>query len=196
MPRERRTFRLPVLLAALAAALLSWTAVAAGPASAGVDPGRQWVKDSINAQLHRHPGGVVSGDSIVYAAEGVTLTYKPPTTPGSAVAYDYMGCSTGDICLYTTPNVETAGIRLSTSSLWCPREGHPYLLDLGNYGLSDKIQAADGENNYWSVGIWSNYGLRGPQWEMHPQGILTHLSPTHITYLNVCINSADLDFQL
>jgi hypothetical protein len=182
------------MLVVLAALLLSVTALADGSASASVDVGQNWVQDSINAQLARKAGGVVDGDSIHYAKEGVTLTYKPPTAPGSAVAYDFAGCSTGEVCLYTTSNVIASGVRLSTGSLWCPWENTNNLLDLRDYGLSNQIRAADNEGGWWAEGIWSNVGVRGEQWKMDPHGILYNLSTTNITFLNVCINQNDLEF--
>ena len=182
------------MLALLAGVLLSSTALAACPASASVDPGQGWVQASIKAQLARKPGGVVDGDSIHYAREGVTLTYKPPTAPGSATAYDFAGCSTGEVCLYTTSDVISSGVRLSTGSLWCPWENTNNLLDLRDYGLADQIRAADNESGWWAEGIWSRLGVRGEQWKMDPNGILSNLSPTNITYLNVCINQGDLEY--
>ncbi|MEZ0111233.1 hypothetical protein ABH920_005248 [Catenulispora sp. EB89] len=183
------------MLALLAGVLLVFSAaLAADPASASIDSGQKWVQDSISAQLARKPGGVVDGDSIHYAKEGVTLTYKPPTAPGSAVAYDFAGCSTGEVCLYTTSNVVASGVRLSTGSLWCPWENTNNLLDLRDYGLSNQIRAADNEGGWWAEGIWSNVGVRGEQWKMDPHGILYNLSTTNITFLNVCINENDLEF--
>jgi hypothetical protein len=182
------------MLALLAGVLLSSTALAACPASASVDPGQSWVQSSIKAQLARKPGGVVVGNSIHYAREGVTLTYQPPTAPGSAGADDFAGCSTGEICLYTTTNVISSGVRLSTGSLWCPWENTNNLLDLRDYGLAGQIRAADSENGWWAEGIWSNLGVRGEQWKMDPHGILYNLSTTNITYLNVCIKEGDLEY--
>ncbi|MFD0638003.1 hypothetical protein ACFQ9X_47090 [Catenulispora yoronensis] len=72
------------------------------------DTGQQWVADSIAAQLARHPGGVASGNTIRYAKDDVTLTYKPATAPGAVAAAEF-GCSTGEICLYSTSNVDAAG---------------------------------------------------------------------------------------
>ena len=190
------------VLALLAALLLSFTAVAGSTApasasvsvSASVDSGQKWVQDSIKAQLARKPVGVVAGDSIHYAKEDVTLTYKPPTAPGSAAADDYAGCSTGEVCLYTTSDVVASGVRLSTGSLWCPWENTNNLLDLRDYGLSNQIRAADSESGWWAEGIWSNFGVRGEQWKMNPHGILFNLSTTNITFLNVCINEGDLEY--
>lgn len=182
------------VLALLAGLLMSFTAVAAGPASASADSGQAWVQASIKAQLARKPGGVVDGDSIHYAREDVTLTYKPPTAPGSVVADDYAGCSTGEICVYTTSSVVTSGVRLSTGSLWCPWENANNLLNLGDYGLAGQIRAADSENSWWAEGIWSNLGVRGEQWKLAPNGLLSNLSPTNITYLNICINQSDLEY--
>lgn len=180
--------------ALLAGVLLSSTALAAGPASASADPGQSWVQSSIKAQLARKPGGVVDGDSIHYVREGVTLTYQPPTAPGSASAADFAGCSTGEVCLYTTSNVTASGVRLSTGSLWCPWENTNNLLDLRDYGLANQIRSADNEGGWWAEGIWSNLGVRGEQWKMGPYGILYNLSTTNITFLNVCINQSDLEY--
>lgn len=193
------------VLALLAGVLLAAAAPDAAPASASsppasptafssVDAGRKWVQDSIRAQLARKPGGVVKGDSIHYAKEDVTLTYKPPTAPGGAVGQDYAGCSTGEVCVYTTSDVIAAGVRLSTGSLWCPWENANNLLDLRDYGLADQIRAADNESGWWAEGIWSNVGVRGEQWKMEPYGILFNLSTTNITFLNVCLNEKDLEF--
>jgi hypothetical protein len=194
------------LLALLAGLLLAVTVLATGTASAtasnpasakasaSADPGQSWVQDSIKAQLARKPGGVVDGDSIHYAKEDVTLTYKPPTAPGSAVGDDFAGCSTGEVCLYTTSNVIASGVRLSTGSLWCPWENTNNLLDLRDYGLANQIRAADNEGGWWAEGIWSNLGVRGEQWKMDPHGILSNLSTTNITFLNVCITENDLEF--
>jgi hypothetical protein len=203
-PTDRFGIRLLTLVAAFAAVLLSLSALvtvpafatspAAGPASTTADAGQKWVQDSIRAQLSRKPGGVVTGDSIHYAKEDVTLTYKPPTAPGSAVGYDFAGCSTDEVCLYTTTNVIAAGVRLSTGSLWCPWENTNDLLDLRNYGLDNRVRAADSESGWWAEGIWSNFGVRGEQWKMDPHGILYNLSPTNMTFLNVCINQDDLEF--
>jgi hypothetical protein len=182
------------MLALLAGVLLSSTVLAACPASASVDPGQSWVQTSIKAQLARKPGGIVNGNSIRYAHEGVTLTYQPPTAPGSASADDFAGCSTGEVCLYTTSNVIASGVRLSTGSLWCPWENTNNLLDLRDYGLANQIRAADNEGGWWAEGIWSNLGVRGEQWKMDPHGILYNLSTTNITFLNVCITENDLEF--
>ena len=182
------------MLAFLAGVLLFSAAPAAGPAAASVDTGQQWVQDSIKAQLARKPGGVVNGDSIHYAKEDVTLTYTPPAAPGSVTPSDFAGCSTGEVCLYTTPNVIASGVRLSTGSLWCPWENTNSLLDLRDYGLSNQIRAADNESGWWAEGIWSNVGVRGEQWKMGPYGILYNLSTTNITFLNVCINEGDLEY--
>jgi hypothetical protein len=189
------------MLPLLASVLLSFTALAAAPAEAAVRSaapaavsGQQWVQDSIKAQLHRKPGGVVEGNSIHYAKEDVTLTYKPATAPGGVVPDDYAGCSTGEVCVYTTTDVVASGVRLSTGSLWCPWENTNDLLDLRNYGLADQVRAADSENGWWAEGIWSKLGVRGEQWKMGPNGILFNLSPTNITYLNVCINEGDLEY--
>lgn len=183
------------VLALIAGALLSSTALAACPASASVDdPGQNWVQASIKAQLSRKPGGVVDGNSVRYAKDDITLTYKPPTTPGTAVAQDYAGCATGEICLYTTSDVVASGVRLSTGSLWCPWENTNNLLDLRNYGIADQVRSADSENGWWAEGIWSKLGVRGEQWKMDPHGILFNLSTTNITYLNVCINQGDLEY--
>lgn len=190
----RATRRLPALLAAVAALPLALTALAATPAGAAADPGRQWVRDSIEQQLHRKPGGVVTGDSIHYAQEDVTLTYKPATAPGGVVPADYAGCSTGEVCVYTTSNVTASGVRLSTGSLWCPWENTNGLLDLRNYGLANQIRAADSENGWWAEGIWSRLGVRGEQWKMSPYGVLSNLSATNITFLNVCIKENDLEY--
>ena len=182
------------LLALMAGVLLSFPALAACPASASVGSGQSWVQASMSAQLARKPGGVVDGDSIRYAKEGVTLTYKPATAAGSVVANDFAGCSTNEVCLYTTSNVIASGVRLSTGSLWCPWENTNNLLDLRDYGLADQIRAADNEGGWWAEGIWSKVGVRGEQWKMDPHGILYNLSTTNITYLNVCIKQNDLEY--
>jgi hypothetical protein len=183
------------MLVVLASVLLSFAALVVAPAEASAaGSGRQWVQDSINAQLHRKPGGVVEGNSIHYAKEDVTLTYKPAAAPGSVVPADYAGCSTGEVCLYTTTAVTASGVRLSTGSLWCPWENTNDLMDLRNYGLADQVRAADSENGWWAEGIWSKLGVRGEQWKMSPHGILFNLSTTNITYLNVCINQGDLEY--
>ena len=188
------------LLALLAGLLLAVTAPATGPAAASPSAvvhtglGSSWVRDSIRAQLARKPGGVVDGNSIRYAKEDVTLTYQAPPAPGSAAGYDFAGCSTGEVCVYTTSNVIASGVRLSTGSLWCPWENTNNLLDLRDYGLADQIRAADNESGWWAEGIWSNFGFRGSQWKMGPYGILSNLSPTNITFLNVCIRENDLEF--
>lgn len=192
------------MLALLAVALLSFPALAAGPAAAtasgtagsssSADAGQKWVQDSISAQLARKPGGVVEGNSIHYAKEDVTLTYKPPTAPGSAVANDFAGCSTNEVCVYTTSDVTPSGVRLSTGSLWCPWENSGNLLDLRDYGLANQIRAADNEGGWWAEGIWSNVGVRGEQWKMDPHGILYNLSTTNITFVNVCLKEKDLEF--
>jgi hypothetical protein len=171
------------------------TSITSPTTSAGsTAAGDKWVRDSIRAQLVRKPGGVVTGNSIHYAKENVTLTYKPPSTPGSAIAYDYAGCSTGEICVYTTSNVVAAGVRLSTGSLWCPWENAGNWLDLRNYGLADQIRAADSENGWWAEGVWSSFGDRGEQWKMNPYGILFNLSTDNITFLNICIKEKDLEY--
>jgi hypothetical protein len=188
------TRRLSLLLATVTALPLALTALVAPPAGAAADPGRQWVRDSIEQQLHRKPGGVVDGDSIHYVQEDVTLTYKPATAPGGIVPADYGGCSNGFVCLYTSSYPTAAGIRLSTSSLWCPWEHANDLLDLRNYGLANQVRAADSENGWWSEGIWSRLGVRGGQWKMGPYGFLSNLSTTNITFLNVCINENDLEY--
>jgi hypothetical protein len=218
----RPTRRLPAfpaaVLTALAAFLLAATALVAAPASASVAPGpqsgpqsgqqsgpqsgqqsgpqsgQQWVDDAIKEQLARKPGGVVSGNTIRYAKDDVTLTYKPATAPGAVVPNDYAGCSSGEVCLYTTSNVVAAGVRLSTGSLWCPWEYTNDLLDLRGYGLAGQIHAADNESGYWAEGIWSRLGVRGEQWKMDPYGILFNLSATNITYLNVCLKDNDLEY--
>ncbi|ACU70229.1 hypothetical protein Caci_1304 [Catenulispora acidiphila DSM 44928] len=182
------------LLALIAGVLLSFPSLAACPASASEEAGQSWVQASITAQLARKPGGVVDGDSIFYAKEDVTLTYKPATVPGSAVADDFAGCSTNEVCVYTTTDVISSGVRLSTGSLWCPWENTNNLLDLRDYGLADQIRAADSENGWWAEGIWSKLGVRGKQWKMDPHGILSNLSTTNITYLNVCIKEGDLEY--
>jgi hypothetical protein len=206
-PAGRPGIRFRALLTAVAAGLLGVMALvagpafatapagpAAGPASGTADAGQKWVRASIKAQLARKPGGVVTGDSIHYAKEDVTLTYKPPTAPGSAAGHDFAGCSTGEVCLYTTTNVIASGVRLSTGSLWCPWENTNDLLDLRNYGLDNKVRSADNESGWWAEGIWSHFGVRGKQWKMDPHGILYNLSPTNMTFLNVCINERDLEF--
>ena len=104
------------VLALLAGLLLSSAALAACPASASVDPGQNWVRSSIEAQLARKQGGVVDGDSIHYAREDVTLTYKPPTAPGSVSADDFAGCSTGEVCLYTTSSVVASGASVPSAA--------------------------------------------------------------------------------
>jgi hypothetical protein len=182
------------MLALLAGVLLSSTALAACPASASVGAGQNWVQASIAAQLARKPGGVVEGNSVRYVREGVTLTYQPPVAPGSAAADDFAGCSTNEVCLYTTSNVIASGVRLSTGSLWCPWENTNNLLDLRDYGLAGQIRSADNEGGWWAEGIWSRLGVRGEQWKMDPHGILYNLSTTNITYLNVCIKQSDLEY--
>lgn len=156
--------------------------------------GQKWVRDSIKAQLARKPGGVVTGTSIHYARENVTLTYKPPTAPGSAAGRDFAGCGTGEVCVYTTNDVAASGVRLSTGSPWCPWENAGNWLDLRDYGLADQIRAADNESGRWAAGIWSSFGDRGEQWKTDPYGILHHLSTDNITFLNVCVNEKDLEF--
>lgn len=190
----RPTRRLPAYVAAAAALMLSGTAMAASPAGASVEPGQQWVQDSIKQQLARKPGGVVTGNSIHYAKEDVTLTYTPAVAPGSVVPNDYQGCSAGEVCLYTTTSVVASGVRLSTGSLWCPWEKTNDLLDLRNYGLANQIRAADNESGWWAEGIWSSWGVRGKQWEMGPYGIVNNVSPNNITFLNTCIHEGDLEY--
>ncbi|NUR26753.1 MAG: hypothetical protein HOV83_13080 [Catenulispora sp.] len=192
--RLPRPTRLPALLAALAAFLLAGTVLAAPPAGASPDPGQKWVADSMKEQLARKPGGVVSGNTITYAKEDVTLTYQPAVAPGGVVPNDYAGCASGKVCLYTTSSVVSSGIRLTTGSLWCPWENTNDLLDLRNYGLAGQIHAADSESGWWAEGIWSRLGVRGEQWKMAPYGILSNLSATNLTYLNVCINQNDLEY--
>lgn len=190
----RPTRLMSAILAALAALLLSGTALGAGPATASADPGQKWVSDSIKAQLARHPGGVVTGNSIRYAQEDVTLTYKPATAPGAAVPADYAGCSSNEVCLYTTTNVVASGIRLSTGSLWCPWEKTNSLLDLRKYGLDNQVRSADNESALWAEGIWSKAWVQGEQWKMDPYGILFNLNTTNITFLNVCLKEGDLEY--
>jgi len=196
------------MLALLAGMFLVLSGSAAGSASASTQAlasvrasatasaasSRQWVQDSIAAQLRRKPGGVVEGDSIRYAKDDVTLTYSPAILPGGATAYDFAGCSTGEVCVYTTSNVVASGVRLSTGSLWCPWENAGNLLDLRNYGLANQIRAADNEGGWWAEGIWSRFGVRGEQWKMGPHGILYNLSTTNITFLNVCLKENDLEY--
>ncbi|GAA1997684.1 hypothetical protein [Catenulispora subtropica] len=190
----RPTRRPRAFPAVLAVCFLAGAALVAAPAGATVDPGQKWVADAIKEQLARKPGGVVSGNTIRYAKEDVTLTYRPATAPGGVVPDDYAGCSTGEVCLYTTSDVVASGVRLSTGSLWCPWENTNDLLDLRNYGLANQIRAADNESAWWAEGIWSRLGVRGQQWKMDPYGILFNLSPTNITYLNVCLKSNDLEY--
>ncbi|NUP49025.1 MAG: hypothetical protein HOW97_17220 [Catenulispora sp.] len=185
--------RLVALLVAVAA-LLSGAVLGAGSAGASVDPGQKWVEESIKAQLVRYPGGVVSGNSIRYAQDDVTLTYKPATAPGGVVPADYAGCSTNEVCLYTTSDVVASGVRLSTGSLWCPWEKTNSLLDLRHYGLDNQIRAADNESALWAEGIWSKDWVQGEQWKMDPYGILFNLSTTNITFLNVCLKEGDLEY--
>ncbi|NUR58966.1 MAG: hypothetical protein HOV87_09870 [Catenulispora sp.] len=174
--------------------LLLGAVMAAAPARASADPGLKWVDDSIKAQLVRHPGGVVSGNSIRYANEDVTLTYKPATAPGAVAPDDFAGCSSNEVCLYTTTSVDASGIRLSTGSLWCPWEKTNSLLDLRNYGLANQVRAADNESALWAEGIWSKDWVRGEQWKMAPYGILLNLNTNNITFLNVCLKEGDLEY--
>jgi hypothetical protein len=191
---KRPTRLLSAILAALAALLLSGATLGAAPAGASVDPGQKWVGDSIKAQLARHPGGIVSGNSIHYVQEDVTLTYKPATAPGEAVPADYAGCSSNEVCLYTTTSVVASGIRLSTGSLWCPWEKTNSLLDLRKYGLANQVRSADNESALWAEGIWSKDWVQGEQWKMDPYGILFNLNTNNITFLNVCLKEGDLEY--
>jgi hypothetical protein len=190
------------LLGFLAGLLMTGTALVAGPAFASSAPkpappaatGQQWVDASIKAQLARRPGGVVQGNTIRYAKDDVTLTYRASTPPGGAVPGDFAGCGAGEACVYTTPNGAAAGIRLSTGSLWCPWENAGNLLDLRKYGLADQVWAADNESDWWAEGIYSTYWAKGGQWKGDPHGILSHLDTDHITFVNVCLKERDLEY--
>ena len=193
----RFTQRFMLLVAVLATLLASFAfAGSASAAPGGSDPVQAWLAKAIAAQQARKPGGVVSGNTLHYADEDVTLTFNlPASLTGGVSPYDYMGCSSGEVCLYTQPNLQNGSLALSTGSLWCPLEqGANDRLKLWQYGLDGNVRSVDSENGFWGKGVWYYLGFAGGQWTLSPHGTVLNASPNHIEYVEICRNQGDFQY--
>ena len=136
----------------------------------------------------------MDGNSIHYAREDVTLTYQPPTAPGSAGAERLRRLQhRRSLPLH---HVQRHRLRRPPEHRFAvvPVGEHQQPARPARLRPGDQIRAADNEGGWWAEGIWSSFGVRGKQWKMAPHGILYNLSTTNITYLNVCIKQNDLEY--
>ena len=187
MPRV--AVRFGSLVAALTVAVVG-LAGAANAASVASTTEQQAVSNAMQAQLARAPGGTVRGDSIVYAADHVTVKYIPKTAQGARVALS-ADCDENYLCMYKYTGWGTQV--LETGSRWCPREGTAHLY-LSHYGLWGQIQSAINNTNMWARMFWEDgWGFRGAQWTLQPWGATASASDANNDWVETCNYSDDLD---